>query len=268
MIPTSYLRVYQPLSAFPEAERARWGKDLEIGTKTEHEASRRWLIEPTMQAVDHTLGRPEGAFVRNVDGVVLVCPLRTRLRMLAGLIAFRGMVPDEVADAFVPEDVARRAAAALENVEETYPDVRSYIVHATWHVPLRWFTAFDDSERILTEDSEGLRIRYETPLSSGQARVERALSILERSWIDEDVTRAVRELSEWLTGFPEEGLLELDYGGVGGLFDEDALVDDRTAAEVWECLEALSAGDVARAGQVFAELSESWGELRSQEAVN
>lgn len=268
MIRTSYLRVYQPLSAFPESERARWTADPNDGAKVDAAAQRKWLLKSALPAVESPTGPTEGAFVRQVEGVTLVCPWRTRLRMLAGLIAFRTSVPEEVAEAFVPESSARRAAAELENVEDLYTDVRSYILHANWHVPLRWFSAFDDSERILTEDSEGLRVRYETRLSSATTRLARALDILEGSWIDDSVVGAVKELTGWLNDFEEDGILELDYGSVARLFSDEELVEDHTSETIWECLEALSEGDVVRAGRIFASLSETWAEIRGQEVVN
>lgn len=206
--------------------------------------------------------------MRQVDGEVLVCPWRTQLRMLAGLLAFRGSIPDEVADAFVPAEQASKAAHDLERLESDHPDVRSHIVHANWHVPLRWFAAFDDSERILTEDKQGLRVRYETKLSDAAARLERALKILEGSWIDDGVTDAVRELAGWLGEFYEEGLVELDYGSVARTFDDEELLEDRSSQEVWACLEALEAGDLVRAGKKFAQLSERWTEVRVSEVVN
>jgi hypothetical protein len=221
-----------------------------------------------MPVLDGSLAPAEGAFVREVDGVFLVCPWRTRLRMLAGLLAFRGSVPDEVAEAFVPEEEARRAASELQAVQERDPEIRSYILHANWHVPLRWFSAFSASERILTEDAEGLRVRYETRVHTGRARMKRALEILEASWIDEAVVGALSELAEWLEQFDGEGLIELDYGSVARLFSDDELLEDRTAADVWTCLQALDEGDVVRAGKIFAVLTEAWAGFRSQEVVN
>ena len=266
MIRTSYLRVYQPLSSFSADERERWLELLE-GGDTEARPQQRWLIASSLPSADVT-GSAEGAFSRKVEGELLVCPWRTRLRMLAGLLAFRGSIPEEVADAFVPESEARRAAHELAVLGEEHPDVRSHILHANWHVPLRWFAAFDDSERILTEDKEGLRVRYETPLNEGRARLDRAQSILEGSLIDESVTEAIKELVGWLAAFPEDGLLELDYGSVAGTFTDEELLEDRSAGEVAVCLDALSAGDVVRASRTFSTLTDRWTEVRALEVLN
>ena len=188
--------------------------------------------------------------------------------MLAGLLAFRGSVPEEVADAFVPRAEAERAARELASMGERDPDLKSHILHANWHVPLRWFAAFDPSERTLIEDRRGLRIRYEARLDDAQRRLRRALEILGSSPIDEGVTEAVRELSAWLDEFPPEGLLELDYAGVSAAFESDDLVNDQSAAEVWTCLEALASADLARAAETFEALSERWTDIRAVEVVN
>jgi hypothetical protein len=188
--------------------------------------------------------------------------------MLAGLLAFRNSIPEEVAEAFVPEDEARRAAHELATLGEEHPEVRSHILHANWHVPLRWFAAFDDSERILTEDKDGLRIRYEARLPEAIQRLQNALEVLQNSWIDDTVTAAVKELVEWLEDFRSDGLLELDYASVATMFGDEDLLEDRSAGEVGSCLEALQAGDVLRAGRLFATLTDRWTEMRAQEVIN
>lgn len=264
MTRTAYLRVYQPVASFPAAEREAW---LAAHDEDRVErAPRGWLIAGAYPGIE--IVPAEGAFVRRTDLGVLVCPWRTRLRMLVGLLAFRGSVPDEVADAFVPSEHARRAAYDLARLEEERPEIRSHIVHSNWHVPLRWFAAFDESERILTEDKQGLRIRYETPLSVGRARLERTVEILESSLIDESMVAAVRELGGWLGEFTEEGILELDYGSVASMFSDDDLVEDASAGAVWACLEALEGGDVVRAGRIFGDLTDRWTGVRAREVVN
>ena len=268
VIRTSYLRVYQPIDSFSETEKTRWIAYSEDGDDTAPGGLRSWLVSSALPAGG--LGRQlsEGCFIRRVDGKVFVCPWRTRLRMLAGLLAFRGSVPEEVADAFVPEEEAAHAARELAAMGENDPEIRSHILHANWHVPLRWFAAFDPAERILIEDRRGLRIRYEAPLGQAKRRLAKALDVLESSPIDEGVTEAVRELSGWLHEFPDEGLLELDYGGVAAAFEEDDLVNDQSASEVWVCLDALAGGDFDRAGETFETLSERWTDIRALEVVN
>jgi hypothetical protein len=267
MICTSYLRVYQPLSAFSTEERERWlNRSDEIET-VDSSTTHRWLITARLPQQGSSGEEREGAFVRSVDDVVFICPWRTRLRMLVGLLAFRGSIPEEVADAFVPEVEARHAAAELAAIDGN-PHMRSHILHANWHVPLRWFAAFDGTERILVEDKKGLRIRYETRISQARTRLEEALVVLERAWIDDEIVATVRELVGWLEGFSDDGLLELDYSSVAQLFEADALVEDLSAAEVGECLEALGAGDTVRAGRLFSELTERWATARGREIVN
>lgn len=267
MVRTSYLRVYRPLGSFPPAERAQWSSDAGGHSRGELKASRRWLLGGRLPGDDGGAAAWDGAYTREVDGRVLVCPSLTRLRMLSALVEFRRSVPDEVVDAFVPGDEARRADVELEALGRRHPGMRSHILHANWYVPLRWFVAFDASERILTEDSTGLRVRYETSLTSARARLARALEVLARA-SDESVSDAVRELDAWLQGFPGDGLLELDYGTVAELLPDDELVDDCSAAEVWSSIEALEAGDVVAAGRLFGRLSERWAEVRAREAVN
>ena len=268
MIRTAYLRVYQPIDSFSEQEKKKWMAFSEDGDDSGSGGLRSWLVSAALPtpAVGGQLS--EGCFVRRIDEKVFVCPWRTRLRMLAGLLAFRGSVPEEVADAFVPRDQAERAAHELAVMGESDPEIKSHILHANWHVPLRWFAAFDPSERVLIEDRRGLRVRYEATLSDGQRRLARALEILDASAIDSGVVEAVRELSGWLEEFPGEGLIELDYAGVSAAFTEDDLVNDQSAAEVWTCLQALATGDLQRAAETFETLSERWTEIRSFEVVN
>jgi hypothetical protein len=265
VICTSYLRVYLPEDAFSEQDRARWAsrsEDLLPGMPS----SSRWLVSATLPGGDWSPA--EGCFRREIEGVAFLCPWRLRLRVLTALLAFRGSVPEEVADAFVPREQAEGAARELASLGEDEPEVRSHILHANWHVPLRWFACFEDSERILTEDRSGLRVRYETPLARALVRLRSARDVLEGSLMDDSVVEAVIELLAWLEQFSTEGLLELDYAGVASMFEPDDLVDDRSASQVRICLDSLESGDFARAGSTFEELTDRWSRLRAREAAN
>ncbi len=268
MIRTAYLRVYQPLEAFSPEERAQWLEEPVQEQARDALVSKLWLIRAALPDESMFGGPAGGAFIRRTEDAVMVCPWRTNLRMLAGLLAFRNSVPDEIAEAFVPETEARRAAHELASLGEEHPEIRSHILHANWHVPLRWFVAFDDGERILTEDKDGLRVRYETSLTAATQRLARAVGILEGTWIEDSVVAAVRELHEWLDDFATDGMLELDYGTVAGMFTDDDLVEDRSASEVSSCLAALESEDLLRAGRIFGSLTDRWTEARAKEVVN
>jgi hypothetical protein len=267
MISTAYLRVYQPIEAFPQEEQEGWLATSAQGERVDLPQTWTWLIRGELPGSTMD-SASEGAFVRRIERKIFVCPWRTRLRMLVGLLAFRGTMPEEVADAFVPDKQARRAAAELARLGGAESSMRSHILHANWHVPLRWFVAFDASERVLVEDKDGLRIRYETTIAKARLRLTQAIGILQGSWIDERVTKTVTELSIWLDDFHEEALLELDYASVARLFSDDDLLDDQSSAEVWACLDALGTGDPARAGRVFSELTDRWAEVRGREVIN
>ena len=268
MIRTSYLRIYEPASTFTEDEQRRWLSDPGEGDGNEPPRYRAWLVTGRLPAAEAGYSSTENAFVREIDGRFYICPWRTRLRMLAGLLAFCESVPEEVAEAFVPESEARRAAKELAALDARFPEIRSHILHANWHVPLRWFSAFDPSERVLVEDRKGLRIRYETRISDALARLSHVISVLEESRLDDGVVAALKELSGWLEEFSADALLELDYGSVAGMFDHDELVEDQCAAEVSACVEALEAGDGPRASRLFGDLTDKWATVRAHEIVN
>jgi hypothetical protein len=46
------------------------------------------------------------------------------------------------------------------------------------------------------------------------------------------------------------------------------LVADHSAAEVWEALSALEAGDLDRSSELYRRLSERWSALRGRESSN
>lgn len=269
ILPCSHLRVYQPLAAFTPAERERWARYVEAGGPPPGPPLYRQVGfgDEGVVGVMYPSGG-DNAFVRRVNGSWLVCPWRTRFRTLAGLLAFRGALPDDIADVFVPAPEAARVQAELDRVREAEPGIRSHVTSAAWHVPIRWFTAFEDAERIVTEEGVAVGVRYETDLGTGASRAARSLEILRGSGMSDEVIGPVAELVEWLHQFPASSLLELDYGGVAGLMGEEELRADRSAGELWASLEALESGDVEESRGRYGELAGWWAEIRSRETAN
>lgn len=270
--PSAYLRVYQALAAFSPNERAEWAAYVESG-----EALPPGLLvgREEERALARALGLPvpsdrEHALVQRVGQTVYVCPLRTELRTLQSLVAFHGSLPMELADAFVSSGEVARAASTLERLQRERPASRSHIRLAVWHVPLPWFALFEGVERRLARPEGGQppRLAYQTAMVKAQARISRALRVLQEVMEDGEVVAAVEELRDWLYAFDPDSLVQLDYGGLARVVPYGDLVEDQSAAEVWEALEALEEGDLERSSRHYGALTERWSALRGRESWN
>lgn len=97
----AYLRVYEPLAAFPDEERAHWTRYARRpGRPSYQDELRRSLADllPT-PPVAVPVHESADAFVTEVDGVVCVCPWRTRLRGWQALGEVAEDFPEPVLDA-------------------------------------------------------------------------------------------------------------------------------------------------------------------------
>ena len=270
--PAAYLRVYQALAAFAPAERAEWAAYVESGDAL---PSGLLVGREEERALARALGLPlpserEHALVQRVGQTVYVCPLRTELRTLQSLLAFHGSLPREVADAFVSSGEVARAASTLERLQRERPASRNHIRLAVWYVPLPWFALFDGAERKLAapEADHLALLTYQTTMVKAQARVSRALRVLQEVMDDGEVVAAVEELRDWLYGFDSDSLVQLDYGGLARVLPYPELAEDQSAAEVWEALEALEEGDLERSSAHYGALTERWAALRGRESSN
>lgn len=268
MVPSSYLRIYQPLASFPQEERERWSAYVANAPQFPPPHQYRHVaFNPSAQTGMLFPAGGEHAYVKNVNGEWLVCPWRMRLRVLVGLLSFRNSLP-ESADAWIPEREALRAAEELEALRHAEPELRNNITTASWYVPLRWFIAFDDSERILGEVNGKGTIRYETDLRSARTRVEHGLRVLREAGMAESQCEPVADLAEWISEFPYDSKVELDYGTVADLFSVESLGVDHSAEEMWSVLESLAIGDYETSAGRYNDLAAWWNRVKSLESAN
>jgi len=111
-------------------------------------------------------------------------------------------------------------------------------------------------------------VRYETELALAVTRLRRAEDILERGGMDESIVAPVAELATWMGSFDVDSILELDYWGLTGLLPTEELEADRSAGEIWACLEAMELGDVDESRRRYSELAAWWEQVRSVERAN
>lgn len=263
----SYLRVYEPLAAFPESERAHWAAYARRGVApTAQDELRRSLSDLVrVPLVAVPVHESADAFTAEVDGVLLVCPWRTRLR---GWLALQELVewfPLPVLDAALPPVARRRAAEDYERWRERNPDARPWIRTGVWQVPLRWFVLVADEER---EYLPGERLRYRTPMVQARRRLARALRTLREAEGYEMLADGLADVGGWLEEFHPKSMVELDYGGLLHALPADGLAADRSAGELAAGVEALRAGDREGAAEAYTELAERWRAVRERLFAN
>ncbi|MEW2296051.1 hypothetical protein ABZ719_25685 [Streptomyces sp. NPDC006743] len=295
----TYLRVYEPLAAFPEPERSHWARYARRpGRPSYQDELRRSLADllPT-PPVAVPVHESRDAFVLDVDGVVCVCPWRTRLRGWQALDDLTEELPAVVLDAVLPPVVRRQAAQDYERWLARNPDARPWIRTATWQVPLNWFVLVSDEEREYVRgvgaaaagaagkgggDSaagEGLgaagglgeeppALRYRTPMVQARRRVARGLRAL-RDAVDEGpLVDGLLDVGRWLEEFHPRSLVELDYGGLVHVLPVGELEGDHSAADVAEGIEALRRGDGTAAAEAYGRLVERWRGVRERRSAN
>jgi hypothetical protein len=244
VIRAAYLRVY-----LPQDRSSKWPG---------HAPAR--PVGHSIRASDHFVWEEStrnDAFTRDWNGLSYVCPRYTKLRMLEGVLAFRNAYGG-LAEMLVPERAVRSAKSELADIKAREPEARSYILSSPWHVPIRWFIAFDPADREVVTTPGGLTIRYTGLVGDALAKVTDAVEILEGAGFDDSVVEPVGELVDWLSEFSADALLELDYGGVARLFTDVDLAMDESAAEIQSSLKALEEGNVRQAGMLYAHVASRW----------
>jgi hypothetical protein len=268
----TYLRVYEPLAAFPEPERGHWARYARRPDRPSYQDElRRSLADllptPPIPVPVHESG---DAFVLEVDGVVCVCPWRTRLRAWQALSELGDELPGPVLDAVLPEVVRQQAAQDYERWLARNPDARPWIRTATWQVPINWFVLVSDEERRFDKGSGEIppMLRYRTPMVQARRRVARGLRALKEAIDEGPLIDGLVDVGRWLEEFHPRSLVELDYGGLVHTLPAGELEDDHSAADVAEGIEALRMGDGVAAGEAYARLVERWRSVRDRRSAN
>jgi hypothetical protein len=288
----AYLRVYEPLSAFPGPDAQHWaayaassGRPRRAGAlAAEHAAALRRLISvPPVMVPERESG---DAYVRWVEGAAYVCPWQTRLRSWLGLSRLKAADPQLWS-------VTRRvgavdaAAAGFARGQSQAASLRIHIQARTWSVPPAWFVPFASDERWLvlgaaSDLGDGGRatatptrtLVYATAMAQARTRVRRALDAFRRAGApeavlaDEAVPRVVAELAQiecWLGEFHPGALVELDYGGLVHLLDDAALRADQSVAEVSAAIGALTSGELEMATAMYWRVTGRWRMLAALE---
>jgi hypothetical protein len=289
----AYLRVYEPLSAFNEPDRRVWIAYAESrerprragALRAEHgESVRRLLSVPPLPAPAQ---ESPNAYLRRVEEVLYVCPWQSRLRSWLAFSRFRGSTPGKLMDRFVPKAIVEQTADDFDRFKQRGGSdaLRTHIHTTTWHVPTAWLVPFDGAERWLVLDKKDVQpepvqepgsttttptrnLIYVTSMAQARRRVARALSVIRRHVGEVTTTAEVEEVGRWLEEFHPHSLVELDYGGLVHLMDDETLRSDQSVAELGAALTGLDTGQEELAYAMYQRVILRWKSIQLLESAN
>jgi hypothetical protein len=261
------LRIYEPISAFPAADRLRWEKlDSSVDTREEEQAlALRRLVLPESPAL-----RPDGVHLLDLDGIRYISPWSTATRSWAALDNFKDSLPSTVVPFFLPQSLEEVITSGMESVEDRVP----HIITETWMVPPRWLALFIPEERERGyRDGVAFTI-VRTTIAKAIERSQRSHEIVLQSFGEGVVEQEIEELIEWLEMFHPLSMVELDYGGLAhyldGTLKADGMAgieDDGSIEDVIFSLAGLASQDGAVAGEGYQRLVERWRPVQAIESA-
>ncbi len=297
MLPcAAYLRVYEPLSAFSEEERSYWAA---YATREDRPRRANALEAEHLEALHRIIALPPivapeqesaDAYVRWADGNTYVCPWQTRLRSWLALDRL-GAASGPLLAGAAGSGQAERAAADFARWGGREGAPRVHIQSSTWAVPLPWFVPFASTERWLVIGGAGeagsrgrataaatRTLIYATAMAQARRRVARTLATIRRVPDNPEPDRCapamaamiragaeLEEIGRWLEEFHPHSLVELDYGGLVQLLDDDALRADQSVAEVSAAVIALASKEFELAAAMYQRLRTRWRGMEAAE---
>lgn len=281
------LRVFQPLSAYPDAVAARLvaaahRTRAEVEAEAAERARRRLLRLPA----DPFPAPGEDDLVRVLErgGSAFYCPDELALRMEMAAEMLEASAPEALYAAAVPAAARAmnrgRALVALEDEwglspdpDAPAPDASQDAAHqdqdadagthrlqtraSLWGVPHAWLAAFDPEEpaRRLV-DGEDVAYRR-TPVAEAVERVGHAAAVLAGAAPDAELLGELAVMIPWLQAFHPDAVLELDYGRAltSLVWPDDSVFD------LWTLLDALEEGDEVGAGMAQERLNRRWARV-------
>ena len=250
MVPSAYLRVFQPLDAFEGRGAAAVERYL---------VSNRWMPGSPRRYRDHAKGGlgliapadGDHAEVRVVDGRTYVSPWRMRMRVLAAGLAFRETRPIELSERFLSKKDAKRVARELETPPSARPARGGVLSPEPVARADPLVRALRGRGAKAGEDEHGqLRLRYRTTARKALRRAGQTIPLLRRSDLG-PIGDLLMDLHEWIALFDARSLVELDYGGLCDFLTWDELDDDRSVRDLGLALEALARHEFPRSAEIY-----------------
>jgi hypothetical protein len=200
----------------------------------------------------------------------LVCPLDLRPRSAAALVGFLSTTMGVLRSAALHVD-ADRARGHASEVMSADGAAAVHVISATWTIPLPWFALVDPDDRhvVVGDGNSSVReVYWRCAMADARRRIASAYAVT-RDAIGEDGPASIlRDTGRWLERFHPHSAVELDYGGLVQLMDDDELLEDTSAQDVRAILTAMGEGDGDELNARYEKVREFWARLAAKERFN
>lgn len=261
------LRIFEPISAFPAADRLRWESiSVDHDSRQEEQAlALRRLVAPESPAL-----RPDGVHILDIEGLRYISPWSTAARCWNALDEFKDSMPSSVTPFFIPPALEEVITSGMETIEDRVP----HILTETWMVPPRWLALFIPEERNRGYINEVAFSTARTTIAKALERARNSHAVVLASFGEGMVEEEIEDLIEWLELFHPLSMVELDYGGLANYLDHtlkgdgmSGIEDDGSIEDVIFSLAGLAASDGAIAGEGYNRLVSRWRPVQALESA-
>jgi hypothetical protein len=261
------LRIFEPISAFPAADRLRWESvDITVDSRRAEQAlALQRLIAPEPPAL-----RSDGAHFLEIDGTRYIAPWSTATRCWSALEDFKESIPSTALPFFLPPPLEEVISSGMDSIEDRIP----HIITETWMVPPRWLALFLPVDRSRGYIDGVAFSQARTTIAKAIDRSQNSHAVVLQSFGEGVVAQEIEVLIEWLQLFHPLSYVELDYGGLAGYLDSTlkeeglrGIEDDGSIEDVIFSLSGLAAGDGAIAGEGYERLVRRWRPVQALESA-
>ncbi|MGO4383592.1 hypothetical protein [Specibacter sp. RAF43] len=194
---------------------------------------------------------------------LLYAPNQVAARAVAAAVELLSGATAPLAHLVVPETEWRTHVTRAGAVPQLIGPLQTRT--STWGIPFSWFTLVYANDRMEVVEANGrvLTVRIQVPLPVAVGRSGRTLKMLAEMAPELDLFEELAELHEWLDGFSDDGVVELDYGPVA-----NRVHPDESPADVHTGLQCLADGDLTGAAAAYRRLASRWIPIRQLARAN
>ena len=262
----SYLRVYEPLDAFSDAQQLAILEQRTRARRVTEQLERIDAMRRITRAVSDPFPHHAQDLVRvlhfprsNGTTAPYYCPNQLAVRTYLSAESLEQTIRGPLMDVLLPEIAREAHQARLDPETLTESTAKLHTRSATWGIPFAWFVLIheDDLTEVVDDDGEVHTVRVSATISDCIDRARRAVAGHAIAAPELDLLEELTEITEWLQSFRRDAVVELDYGPVA-----DLVFPDESPMDVRMGIECLAEADMTGAAAAYRRLASRWVPIR------